>query len=103
MPSTLKFQHTQDIALVGPAMVPVSIGTGSTSGAIPFVTGAYTNYTREILVAGTSDGNIHCVFAGHASGSTGETIPVKAGQRYPWALVKVYSSGTTVTGIWGFY
>lgn len=85
------------MALVGPARRELNIGAGSADGSLP--SGA--TQTREILIGGTSDGNIRCKFAN--SVVTSVTIPVKAGQRYPWCLTKVFSTSTTVTGIWGFY
>ena len=103
MTSPHKFAWNEAFALVGPATMPVNISTGAAAGAIPFVTGATTTFVREFLVGGTSDGNIHCTFLGQGTASTGQTIPVKAGLRYPWALIKVYSSGTTVDNLWGFY
>lgn len=103
MPSDNKFSWDPSIALIGPAMMPIEIGTGSATGGISFPTGATSDFTREILIGGTSDGNIHCVFKGQGTTSTGVTIPVLAGQRYQWGLIKVYSSGTTVDNIWAFY
>jgi len=88
-------------ALVGPATVPISIGSGIATGTITFGAGAYTDCTREILIGGTADGNIRVKFVGQTT--TSVTIPVKAGWRYPWALTKIFATSTTVTNIWAFY
>jgi hypothetical protein len=101
MASSHTFQWDPIMALVGPATHSVSIACGSTDGTIPFVSGAETTFIREILVGGTADGNLRCKFLHDTA--TSVTIPVKAGQRYPWALTKVFATGTTATKIWGFY
>lgn len=53
--------------------------------------------TREIYIAGA--GNVAIVWA---DGS--ETIePVAAGERLPWRAKRIKATGTTATGIRGFY
>ena len=53
--------------------------------------------TREIYVGGA--GNISVVW------QTGDTTtePVAAGERLPWRVTRVRATGTTATGIRGFY
>ena len=101
MPDVTTFRWDSIQALVGPATVPINISGGTATGGIPFPTGATTNHTREILIGGSTSGNIRCKFLNDTA--TSVTIPVTAGQRYPWALTKVFSTSTTVTKIWGFY
>lgn len=100
MPDVTTFRWDSIQALVGPATVPIRISAGTATGGITFPTGATYTHTREILIGGTADGNIRCKFLNQTS--TSVTIPVKAGQRYPWALTKVFATSTTVSAIWGF-
>ena len=96
------YQWDSIMALVGPATHAVNVGSGATSGTIPFVTNATTECTREILIGGSSDGNIRVSFISDTA--TSVTIPVKAGQRYPWACDKIYIAATSaVDNIWVFY
>lgn len=88
------YQWNTLVNIIAPARVAVNISGGTATGGL-------AHETREILIGGTSDGNIRCRFVGASSGSV--TIPVKAGYRYPWALSHVFSTSTTVTAIWGFY
>jgi hypothetical protein len=88
---------TQELALVGPCRYALNatagLGTTATAAALAFT-------TREILVGGTSDGNIKVKFADR---TTAVTIPVKAGQRYPWAVTHIYSLASGgVSAIWAF-
>ena len=53
--------------------------------------------TRAIYAAGA--GNISVVWQ---AGDT-TTEPVAAGERLPWRIVRVRATGTTATGIRGFY
>ena len=100
MPASHTFVWEPTIALVGPATVPVSIGGGTASGGIVFQSGATSTHTRELIVCGSA-GNIKCRFLNQTT--TSVTIPVIANFRYPWAVTHVFSSGTTASGIWGFY
>lgn len=99
MPNNNQFAWDKAIALVGPATVPIDIGTGSTAGTITLPD--WADSTREILIGGTSDGNIRVKFLNQTT--TSVTIPVKAGQRYPWAVTKVFIAATSaVDNVWGF-
>jgi hypothetical protein len=88
---------TPEIGLVGPARYALNatsgLGTTATAAALGFT-------AREILIGGTSDGNIKVTFADR---TTAVTVPVKAGQRYPWAVTHIYSLASGgVSAIWAF-
>ena len=103
MTSAHRYSWDQGIALIGPCTNAISIGTGATAGTITFPAGANTNHTREILIGGTTDGNIKVTFLA-TEAATSATIPVKAGQRYPWAVTKIWTLATGgVDNIWAFY
>ena len=56
------------------------------------------NNTRQIRVTGTA-GNLACLWQ---DGQT-RTIPVLANDILDWRVSRVLSTGTTATGLWGFY
>ena len=101
MPDVTTFRWDSIQALVGPATVPINISGGTATGGITFPTGATTTHTREIWVGGSTAGNIRCKFLNQTT--TSVTIPIIGQRSYPWALTKVFATGTTVTKIWGFY
>jgi hypothetical protein len=54
--------------------------------------------TRQLRVTGSA-GSIAAVWADGAT----RIIPVAAGDVLDWRLVRVLATGTTATGLWGFY
>lgn len=65
---------------------------------VPSDTVDLPNLPRQIRVTG-SGGNLAAVWA---DGQT-RTIPVFTGDILDWRLVRVLATGTTATGLWGFY
>lgn len=56
--------------------------------------------TRQIYVAAA--GNVRVTFIGYPDG-TYSTHAVLAGERLNWQVKRIWSTGTTATGIEGFY
>jgi hypothetical protein len=56
------------------------------------------NDTRQLRVTGAG-GNLAAIWA---NGQT-HTIPVFTGDILDWRISRVLASGTTVSGLWGFY
>ena len=85
-------------ALIGPLRGSEYVSAGKGSSA----TGAALTFpSREILIGGSSDGNIKVQFA---DDSTTATVPVKAGYSYPWCVTHIYTLASGgVDAIWAFH